>query len=221
MVDPRQDPTLVELDLVELLKQRDQKGLHHLLATYGRKIKWSLRREFQTSLDETGVLDALNQAAFRAWRFIDSFDPDKGTLGAWFYKIARNAALSILRQQNRERAHVQVDDWELPSFLAMHHQDDEEPTPKHKKFLTDLWQCIQRLSPLQKGIILADLNAGDVADAGDLAKSFRTTKNSISASRSMARKALRESLIRLGHVPGPGHTERGKSKGGFEAEAAQ
>ncbi len=219
MVDPRQDPTPVDLDMVELLKQRDQDGLHHLLATYGRKIKWSLRREFKTSLDELGVLDAINQAAFRAWRFIDSFDPKKGTLGAWFYKIARNAALSILRQQNRERGHVQVDDWELASFLAMQHQDDAEPTPDHRKFLTDLWHCIQQLAPLQKGIILADLNAGDVADTGDLAESFRTTKNSISASRSMARKALRDGLIRLGHVAGD--TKRGKSTGDFEAEAAQ
>jgi DNA-directed RNA polymerase specialized sigma24 family protein len=221
MVDPRQDPTTADLQTVQLLKQRDQKGLHCLLATYGAKTKWYLRREFKQSLDDQGIHDALNQAAFRAWRFIATFDPDKGTLRAWFYKIARNAGLSILREQNKMRGHVQVDDWDLPSFLAMHHGDDAEPTPKHKQFLADLWRCIQGLSPLQKGIVLADLKAGDVADAGDLAESFHTSKNSIYVSRSMARKALRQGLIRLGHVPGDKGRDKDTQAGGAQAEAAQ
>jgi len=222
MVDPRQDPTTPDIDTVALLKQRDQSGLHRLLATYGAKIKWYLRTEFKQSLDDTGVQDALNQAAFRAWRLIDSFDPEKGTLRAWFFKIARNAALRILEQQNRERPHVQVEDWDLPSFLALHTGDDLEPTPKHKRFLKDLWLCIGKLSPLQKGIILADLKAGgDVVDASDLAASFHTSKNSIYASRSLARKALREGLILLGHVPAPETEPKHKHKGDSQAEAAQ
>jgi len=229
IVEAGQDPKAPDMDTVALLKQRDQNGLRQLLETYGPKVKWYLRAEFKKSLDDAGVQDALNQAAFRAWRFIDSFDPSKGTLRGWFYKIARNAALKILQQQNAERAHVQVEDWDLASFLALHTPEDHEPTPRHKRFLKDLWNCIGKLSPLQKGIILADLKAGgDVADAGDLAAAFHTSKNSIYASRSLARKALREGLILLGHVPGdtPGaaehkHKRKREHKGDSQAEVAQ
>jgi RNA polymerase sigma factor (sigma-70 family) len=222
MADARQDPTTPDIDTVALLKRRDQSGLRHLLQTYGPKIKWYLRTEFKGSLDDTGIHDALNQAAFRAWRSINSFDAQKGTLRAWFYKIARNAALKILRQQNAERTHVHVDNWDLPSFMALHAKQDMVPTPKHERFLNDLWKCIAKLSKLQKGIILADLQAaGDVADAGELATSFHTSKNSIYASRSMARKALREGLMLLGHVPGPGGTHKPEQPGDSQAEVAQ
>lgn len=228
MVDPRQDPTASDISTVALLKQRDQSGLRRLLENYGPKIKWYLQTEFKGSLDDTGVHDALNEAAFRAWRFIDSFDPDKGTLRAWFYKLTRNCALAILEQQNQERPTIQMEHWDLPSFMALHTPQDHEPTPKHRRFLEDLWKCIGKLSKLQKRIILADLKAaGDVADADDLAAAFRTSKNSIYASRSIARKAIREGLILLGHVPGDvGKTEprprpRPEHRGDSQAEAAQ
>lgn len=220
MVDAGPHPTTPDIDIVALLKQRDQSGLRRLLQNYGAKIKWYLRKEFKGSLDDSGVLDALNQAAFRAWRFIDSFDSKKGTLRAWFYKLARNCALSILQQQNRERAHVQVEDWDWPSFAALHTPEDQEPTPAHRRFLEDLWTCIGKLSPLQRGIILADLKAGgDAADAGDLAAAFHTSKNSIYVSRSVARKALRDGLILLGHVPGD--VRRPRHEGDSQAEVAQ
>ena len=220
MVDPRQDPTPSDISTIALLKQRDQNGLRTLLESYGPKIKWYLRTEFKSSLDDTGIHDALNQAAFRAWRFIDSFDPQKGTLRAWFYKLTRNCAVSILQQQNKERTAIQMEDWDLPSFMALNTPEDHTPTPKHRRFLEDLWKCIGKLSKLQKGIILADLKSGgDGADAGDLAATFHTSKNSIYASRSMARKAIREGLILLGHVPGDvGRTE---PRGDSEAEAQQ
>ena len=52
-------------------------------------------------------------------------------------------------------------------------------------------------------IIKADLRTGNVADAGELAETLKTTKNSIYASRSIARKKLKQQLIELGHSLGP------------------
>ena len=202
MQDPQQDSP-VDANTLRLLKGRDQDGLRHLLAEYGPKIKWYLRKEFPRALDDTGIADALNQAALRVWRSIDTFDPQKGTLRGWFYKIARNAALSIVQRENKARrvVAVTVEDWDQASFVAMHHLADQEPSAKQRKFLADLWRCILALPKLQKGIILADLQAGDMADAGDLAEAFHSSKNSIYASRSIARKALRDGLRQLGYFP--------------------
>ena len=66
-------------------------------------------------------------------------------------------------------------------------------------FVGDLRNCIRGLPKMQRGIIEADLRAGDTARAEDLAESFSTSKNSIYASRSIARKSLRLCLNGRGH----------------------
>ena len=73
-------------------------------------------------------------------------------------------------------------------------------------FLESLRTCISRLPPKQRTIIEADLRSGDVAEAGQLAQDLSTTKNSIYASRSIARKTLRKALGELGYfVEGSDH----------------
>ena len=66
------------------------------------------------------------------------------------------------------------------------------------RFLKRLRSCIEKLPPKQRSIIRADLQSGDVADAGDLADSLKTSKNSIYASRSIARKSLKRCLVKSG-----------------------
>ena len=76
-----------------------------------------------------------------------------------------------------------------------------EPPPP-PTFVAALQQCIRKLPRLQRGIIEADLRSGDVANATELARRYRTSVNSIYVSRSNARKALRRGLQELGFEDG-------------------
>lgn len=206
MAENREGPTAQrDRETVRLLKNRRPEGLHQVLTNYGPKVRWYLRKEFRGTLDEPEIDEAINLAAHRVWRWATDYDETKGTLRAWFYMISRSCALSVLRRESRQRRAQKVEDWDHTTVLIAQ-PSREAPSPTHRKFIEDLRFCIDKLAPLQMSIIKADLRTGDVADAGELAKTHRTTKNSIYASRSIARKRLKKELIKLGHSPGGGRS---------------
>lgn len=212
MTNPRQDLPDADRDTVRLLRDRDQEGLRLLLANFGPKIKWYLRRKL--NLRGEAIQDALNRSAFRAWRSIAKFDPEKGALGSWFFRIAYNVGLSILQEQAKHRSVNAIEDWDAASFMALHQpvqEDSAAPpagpdgvdeavaaTPKQNEFLNAFWGCVQKLTRRQRQVILADLQEGDVADAKQLAVELETSVNSIYVSRSQARKALKDGMQLLG-----------------------
>lgn len=190
-------------ETVRLLKNRRPEGLHQVLTNYGPKVRWYLRKEFRGTLNEHDIDEAINLAAHRVWRWSTNYDESKGTLRAWFYMISRSCALSVLRRESRQRRATQVQDWDHTTVLIARPRA-VAPSPTQCRFIEDLRLCIDKLAPLQMSIIKADLRSGDVADAGELAKTHCTTKNSIYASRSIARKRLKRELIKLGHSSGEG-----------------
>lgn len=189
------------------MRERDGRGLRLLLHSHGARIRGMLRRIFGASLTDIEIDDALSRATFRAWQRIDSFDADRGALRAWYLTIARNAALEILRERRGlgwQNAGGDVD--LLPAPTAVATSDDPAmltPAPS-RAFLDVLQQCIDALPRLQRQVIRADLQSGDIADAGELAAALQTTKNSIYVTRSNARKALRKALLARGIDPAEG-----------------
>ncbi len=201
--NPEGATALRDRETVRLLKDRRPEGLHQVLTNYGPKVRWYLRKEFCGTLNEPEIDEAINLAAHRVWRWSADYDESKGTLRAWFYMISRSCALSVLRREIRQGRHTQVEDWDRTTVLIAQPRA-EPPSPTHRKFIEDLRCCIDKLAPLQMSIIKADLRSGEVADAGELARTHHTTKNSIYASRSIARKRLKREMIKLGHAPGEG-----------------
>lgn len=197
-------PSEGDAEIVRLIRDRQPAGLHQLLAVYGPQVRGGLKRSFGDSLSAHEIEAAMNHAAYRAWRSADSFAADRGSLRAWFFVIARNATLEILRDQRRRRWETRGDDVDLIATTGAGGTEDESAESPPKRFLEVLRQCIRKLPRMQRRIIEADLLTGDVADAGELAKELRTTKNSIYVSRSMARKTLKTSLLEHGYAPGEG-----------------
>jgi RNA polymerase sigma factor (sigma-70 family) len=194
-----------DAEIVRLLRAREPAGLRLLLGIHGPGVRTCVRRTLGDALSETEMDDVINKAAFHAWRCADTFDAERGTLRAWFLVIARNAARGILREQQRRGFEVRGD--ELDGVAATAADDDEPPSQPPPGFLQAVHECIEALPRLQRSIIEADLRSGTVASAEELARTLKTTKNSIYVSRSMARQNLRRKLLAQGYVPGSGRSQ--------------
>ena len=199
-------PTDGDAEIVRLVSERNAGGLRLLLAAHGSCARGHLRRSLGSTMSEQDLDDALGRASFQVWRRIESFDANKGSLRAWFLRIARNAGVEVLRERQRLPWEIAGDGVDhLPAPTADRDEDPAVLTPAPARaFLETLRQCIDALPRMQRQIIQADLRSGDVADAGELAKTLHTTRNTVYVTRSNARKALRKALSERGFVPGQG-----------------
>jgi len=184
-----------------LLMRGDSEGIRRLLVDHGGRVSALLRKEFVKVLDLQEIDDAVSQASVRAWRSSSRYDPQRGTLGAWLYVIARNCARRMIEAKKRHAALSFVDDLDssagawMPGMLP----DDKGDGPKDK-FLQDVMSCIDELAPQQKAVLLADLAAGGAAATDALAEQLKTSRNSIYVSRNNGRKALRAAMLDRGHT---------------------
>ncbi len=188
-------PTAGDAEIVRLLSEREGRGLRLLLATYAAGTRAGLKKRFGGALSEAEIDDALSTATFRAWRKAHTYTATRGTLGAWFFVIASNAGREIVRARQRHDREVRGHELEnLPGPIEI------LPMPP-PAFLDVLRECIEALPRMQRHIIEADLQSGDTADAGDLAAALQTSRNSVYATRSAARKALKQALCERGCAP--------------------
>ncbi len=79
------------------LRDGDEAVLELLLHEHGATIRAVLKQKFPGRLDHSDFEDILAIALFRVWSRRDQFDPDRGSLRAWFYRIAANVTKDVLR----------------------------------------------------------------------------------------------------------------------------
>lgn len=187
-------PSEGDAAIVRQLSDREGSGLRLLLDRHGARVRMGLRRYFTGAMNDVAIDEVLATATIQAWRHAHTFDAGKGSLGAWFLAIALNAGRAKLRREKRRREvdGVDVDRLSHPLQLV--------PQPS-QAFLTAVRDCVASLPRRQREVIEADLRNGDIVDAAQLAAELGTTPNSIYASRSAGRKALKEALTLSGHAP--------------------
>ncbi|MFK7742212.1 MAG: RNA polymerase sigma factor [Planctomycetota bacterium] len=95
----RSTPEPTDDEIIRSLPDRQGSGLRLLMLHHGASVQEALRKAMGSKLGDSDIDEAMSAAAFHAWRKADSYDPERGTLRAWFYVIARNAARDILREQ--------------------------------------------------------------------------------------------------------------------------
>lgn len=181
---------------LEQLIQGHPDGLRRLLSDHGGVVRAYLVRKFADIFDHWEIDEAMSLAAIRVWQSAPRFDASLGRLRAWFAVIARNCAMKLLAQRQGERL-VPIDCIDASRLgLATSFSEAER-----LRLIVDVHRCIAKLPPLQRAVLLADLNAGEPQAAPVLAERFGTTIHSVWVARSHGRRTLRSALARLGYGP--------------------
>ena len=180
-------------ETLRLLVAGDAIGLDRLLNDHGPHVQAHLRRKLGHLLDAWQIEDAMSLAAIRAWQSASRFDAELGRLRAWFAVIARNSALHVLAQRHDD-LFVPLDDLE-PGVIGIH----AEPEIDRARLIVDVQRMIDKLPPLQRLVLHADLSAGEPLPGSELARRFGSSQSSIYVARMRGRRELRERLERLGY----------------------
>lgn len=196
---PRPNNSSNDLEILDLLIAGKSEGVRRLLEENGDRVRSYLKRKFRDELDHWQIEEAMSMAAVRAWQSASRFDPTRGSLRAWYAVVARNCALSLIAQ-HRDDPFVPIDGID-PTILgvASGHQE-----ARRMQLVVEVHRALANLSPLQRSVLRADLNAGTTLPAPVLAERLRSTTASIYVARTTGRRRMRKEMERLGYHDGIG-----------------
>lgn len=177
------------------LRAQDPDGLRHLLEDHGGAVLQGLGKAFGHFLTGTEVEEAFGAAMVRIWETPHVYAPGLGSLRAWMFVVARNCALSLVRSQRRRRRDVPLEQIEelLPRLAP------NQAEQARLCLLADLQGCLGELSPLQRAVLQADLDANGAATTDQLVERLGVSARSIYVARHLGRIALGRMMQRLGH----------------------
>jgi DNA-directed RNA polymerase specialized sigma24 family protein len=182
------EPT-TDAELLELWRRGDRaESVRLLWQWYGGRVRAALRRRFPSLRDEHVLSQAMNDAART---LLEIYRPEKGaSLSGWFLFVAARRVCDTLRGERQRTLRS------LP--LTAGHYDDRHPTPAgamaSEEFRLQVQAALERLSPLERAVIEADIDAGKQAGAAQLARRLDSTEQSIYAARARARRKLQRWL---------------------------
>lgn len=172
----------VDREITRLLRTHPPQGLRLLLQEYGGRIRGYVRQRFP-SLDDGELQDVVTDAMLAV---AGSFDPDRGTLSAWFLLLAHQQAVVRIRTRHARRVHERPTEMWEPTAPGV----DPLSQVIARESLAELQAAITRLPRLERAVMEADLAAGEAVPAASLAASLHTTEGSIYAARRRARTRL-------------------------------
>ncbi len=132
---------MTEQDIIELLLQKDEKGMNEFLKYYGPLMRYIIAPILPNVQDQE---DCLSEAVMRVWENIGRYDAGRGSWNAWITAIARNCALNCKRKiLVHSNAHEIPEDTPSP-----------EPTPEdeamRRKRQAALSRALQQLSSKER-----------------------------------------------------------------------
>jgi RNA polymerase sigma factor, sigma-70 family len=125
-----------ELELIRLLKQHPEQGIHEAMNLYGKSVE-TICKNFLYDCSEADLEEAIADSFINLWKNIDHFDQMKGySLKSYLYAIARNAARDKRRKLKKATIfsleEVQLD---LPDSLNI---EEEFEKQRSKKILHEI-----------------------------------------------------------------------------------
>lgn len=89
----------MEEQIVTLLGQDREEGLHQLQAHYGNLVRYLVRGVLRSPED---VEECVSDVYLQVWAKFDQYDPAKGQLSTWLTAVARNTALNYRNRRGTE-----------------------------------------------------------------------------------------------------------------------
>lgn len=194
---PEMDPPEIDEEAIVLrMMEKDQSALVELIAVYGPKVRGYLRKQFSEVLKEPELQQAFNRAFFNAFRFAEKFKPEKGSLRGWLIRIARNAAINIIRAEERHLAKELEYD---PVYDPSDDCDDTSPPDvdsKEHARLTALYDFIHnKLTGFERIVARNCFIAGGEADTIRLAAHYGKDRQNVDTVKSKVKKKITEALL--------------------------
>lgn len=177
-------------DIVGLFREgQEGEASRRLLERHGGQVRAALRKRFPSVHDDHMLLQAIHDAVRTV---LADYDAAKGaSLGGWLLLIAGRRVCDLLRGERERRRRT--------SPLVGDDCRDHRPAPGSRlvseEFRAAVRQAMEQLSELERAVIEADIDAGKQAAAEGLAKTLKTTEQSIYAARARARRKLLESPV--------------------------
>ncbi len=192
-----------DAEIVRRLKASDPDGLRALLTVHGPIVHAAVMRRHGSHV----AAEAMNRAAMLIWVDTSSkYDASKGTIGAWFMRIALTKAIDIRRGEKRERfIQLDFDPAYDPSECdeTAYREEKAEDAQKRERRKQDMRKIMQALPRVQRIISECDSlsKTGEATiEVIRVALENPTASNgSIYTARCKARATIRAEMIRLGY----------------------
>ncbi len=108
--------------------------------------------------------DLLQDIHLALWRSLETFDA-RCALRTWVYRVAHNVATSHVIRSNRLRSRQVIS---LDSLEPIADGNDAESNANRRFALERLMSLVQRLSPLDRQVILLFLEGVDASSIGEI-----------------------------------------------------
>ena len=92
---------------VQLIRERNEKGMQSLLKHYGPLIRYVAEPILENASD---CEELLQDVALRVWERIDRYDEAKASFSTWVTTITRNAALDKLKRRCETESYEELSD---------------------------------------------------------------------------------------------------------------
>ena len=182
---------LSDEDLLRRMRAGDETALTTL---YRRRQAGIYRFALQMSGSRTVAEDVAQEVFMALIRESDKFDPDKGTLAAYLYGIARN---QVLRRLERERVFVQfseeAEDMEAPFATGLSAQPDPLGDLTRNEMIEAVRQAVLTLpAHYREVVVLCELSEMSYAEAAEvIGCAIGTVRSRLHRARHMLIERLR------------------------------
>jgi RNA polymerase sigma-70 factor (ECF subfamily) len=158
------------------------------------------------------VADVVQETFLAAARSAAGYDPDRGSLWAWLWGIARNQVALHYRKQGRLDRLRRAGDWLASGdgTLLRYLNGQESATPEDALAAAELATLVRATLtdlPDEYGLLLTAKYL-DGRAVEDIARSMRSTPTAVRSKLARARQAFREAFAKYGTVPA-GHPADG------------
>lgn len=194
-----------QTELADGLLNDDESVLEGILRLSGPSVMAVMKRRYYGVLNEADLEDIMSIGLFRLWTARQRFDPLRGSVQVWFFRIVENVARDVLRLGWQKARQMEVFDefGTMPSKCNGYggHVDRQIPRScSATKLEADLREIIGALPEAQRHIITADAMAkDDVASSEWLSEELGMPKSTVRVYRKRAMDRIRKELKQRGH----------------------